>query len=174
MAMSSKLNISQIVLDHIKTLRAFKSQNVSKIDVFVFYIFPLIIAFTLSYFGSTAFEKTYSLLSTSFSIFAALLFSLLAIIYMLHQYWTNPSNGGTALNKQIERKRELLSQTFSNVSYCILICVVNVVTIVVVSSTSVVGEKVEAFVVYYLSIHFLFTLLMVLKRMHLLIADDVR
>lgn len=165
--MSSKINITSIISDHLKTLHVFKSENVSKLDITVFYVIPLIVSALIVYAGAPVNKDLYSILSTSFSIFAALLFSLLAIIYMLHQYLS------TKKDKNVKNKKTVLYETFSNVSYCILLCIVSVVAIISASVTTIFPEELEGVIIYYFSIHFLLTLVMVLKRMHLLIADDV-
>lgn len=175
--MSSKININKIIVDHIHTLRDYskvveyrknpgkmkKRELYSKSDFFIFFILPIIISIFLLYFEFLPNDNTLIGLVTSLSIFSALLFNLLLIIYDIMQKTTN--------NKV---KKELLREMYSNISFCILIAICTTIFAIL---GLIIKENiiflVLSFLVYYLFTLFILTILMVLKRTHALLSREI-
>ncbi len=120
-------------------------------------------------------------LITSFSIFSALLFNLLLLVYSIAE--KNPDS--TKITDQLEikknaQRRELLREIYINVSFSILISTISVVILLTyfLKISNCFFWKVNlcsfqwllAAILYYLSIQFLLTLFMVLKRIYKLLA----
>src|SRR5437899_10819167 len=77
----TKINATRIVRDHLHTLVHEHSGKISVSDLILFYGIPLITAFLLVWFKGTFGKTIGGVLITSFSVFAALLFNLLLLIY---------------------------------------------------------------------------------------------
>ena len=109
-----------------------------------------------------------TILATSLSIFAALLFNLLLLVYDVRGRSRGP-NGNTN-----EIRRRFLRELFSNVSFAILVAtgaIVSFLGLVLVYCSSVAQYALSA-LIYYLVMLFLLTLLMLLKRVHVLLHRE--
>ena len=109
--MIEKANPTLIVKDHFATLVVDNENKISKGDVFLFFILPAMIALVLLSINFNLNNDTISLLVTSLSIFAALLFSLLLLIYDI---WWKPNGCGTVENRDLRIK--YLNQIYKNIS----------------------------------------------------------
>lgn len=178
--MIEKANPTLIVKDHFATLVVDNENKISKGDVFLFFILPAMIALVLLSINFNLNNDTISLLVTSLSIFAALLFSLLLLIYDI---WWKTNGCGTVENRDLRIK--YLNQIYKNISFEILISVANVIVLILLSV--VVTNDIEGFhwhslnliiivefLSYYLFGIFILTLLMILKRVHALISTDMK
>lgn len=169
--MINKLSFENIIKSHISTMRDNSTDRMSLGDVFVFFVLPLMFAIPLTYSYALNKDLTNSII-TSASIFAGLLLNLLVLIYSLVDKFKQNGNGSVV-------KRKVLEQTFSNISFCILISVILVVACMLGFRTDdeinkgVTFEKsVADFVVYYLTTMLALHLLMILKRIHLLMESE--
>ena len=126
-------------------------------------------------------ESLANALTTSFSIFSALLFNLLLLVYDISEKDSNLSNKNLpdlVAQKRQNSRRKLLQEVYINVSFSILIATVAVVLLLFYFLLDTIGNssivctftKVVAFGVYYLAIQFLLTLFMVLKRIYRLLS----
>lgn len=179
MIILDKINISKIVEDHIDTLKYYNTNKKSKGDIFLFFIVPLILSSAIVYFEFIPTEGTITIFVTALSIFAALLFNLLLLIYDI-----------TSKSKNTEQKDELTSsfikEIYSNVSFSILIAITTIIlSIVYYIWISTCTSEVEiinlslttyifSFLIYYFMIQFLLTLLMILKRIHALLSNEIQ
>jgi len=166
-----KISVFHIIRDHFSTLRVYRGGNgkklsVSKRDVFLFYVVPMFVAIATYFWGNLSLgDEVISILITSLSIFAALLFNLLILIYDI-----------ITKREHSKRMTEFLKEIYANVSYSVLISVLSVVAILgglfhfsakwVVISINLIG--------FYLVTHFILTLFMILKRTHALLAAEMR
>ena len=106
-------------------------------------------------------------LITTASIFAGLLLNLLVLIYtIIIRIQDNPNKSNSAIRKKV------LEQTFSNISFCILVSIL----LVVFCLLEMLGNEYICMVIPY-GIFFLvplmiLTILMVLKRVHSLVASE--
>lgn len=166
--MFDKVNVIKIVGDHISTLKDYRTNKYKVSDFFLFFGLPLFIAIFFAYFKISLTQNLISLLITSLSIFAALLFNLLLLIYDVVQ----KSRDGNSL------KIKFLKEVYSNISFCILIAILAVVILILISifnnNRSVLFiYQIFNFIAYYLIILFLLTLFMILKRIHILLYKEV-
>lgn len=170
-----KINPAKIIKDHILTLKNYDSGKYSYGDFFVFLLFPIGLAGGLAYFfpksannPTEIFDKNIvSILVTSLSIFAALLFNLLLLVYDLVKK-ANPTEKFAVL------KTRFLKEIYSNVSYSIFIAMLAVIILLIsLLGTSIrILQVTVAFLVYFLVANFILTLLMVLRRVHILLSKE--
>lgn len=190
MNMFTKLDVTSIVEDHFKTL---KNQDTLKIhfpDIFIFFVVPLIIAFFLTSLQVLLNDVIANALITSFSVFAALLFNLLLLVYDIAEKTSIPNNSVTTdevVVKRLEVKKKSLYHIYINVSFSILVSVVEVIllilyflkikTCILFGFTICFLPKIPpllSFSVYYFTGLFVFTMLMILKRIYKLLSIDFK
>jgi len=170
----NKINIFRIVAEHVATLRDARTDRMSAVDVFTFAVLPLLLG------AAGIYEKvkfSYDVLTailTAFSIFAGLLLNLLLLVF---SFVERPQYG----TLQGIRK-QMLQELHSNISFAILnsivivvVAIVCVVRVKMVSPTGVAytGAVATFLFIFFIS-NFVLTLLMVLKRMHVLLAQTVK
>jgi hypothetical protein len=165
-----KINISEIVTDHIKTLKAYHSERQSWSDILIFFFVPAVLAGLLARSREEFSSDFAGLLAAILSVFAALLFNLILLIYDIvsRQEEANGSN---------EVRHTLLRQIYSNVSFCILVSIFTLLLLLVYSFHFQIpawAHRALAFSIYYLVGVFLLTLFMVLKRIHVVLRKEVK
>jgi len=180
--MMTKINVSKIIKDHISTLKIYESRtdaeydkgNYNLDDIFLFFIFPLLISGILIYLNLMLVKDLLNVLITALAIFAALLFNLLLLIYDIMP---------KVKASKDQLKKKYIKQIYSNISFCILIAIVTVILLIVIYIDGNIDHNtyntnteyiiyILTFIVYSLLFHFLFTLLMVLKRVHILLSKE--
>lgn len=158
----TKINIGQIFVGHFDTLRDNTTGNRSLADYFTLYAVPVAIGVVLGYSVPLPLGLNGALV-TFLSIFAALLFNLLLLV--LDAVRKEKEN-----QLRNERLLILLKQTYSNIAYGVIIALLGVICMLVPYSFENLGNHPSAHLilgiaVYSLTLHFLFVLAMVLKRM---------
>jgi len=165
--MFRKINVLNIVRDHISTLRDYKTKKVSISDLFLFSLSPALISVLFLVFSGVMDETMVTLLTTSLSIFAALLFNLLLIIY-------DAVRKEESLNSANNLRKPYLKEVFNNISFCILTSVLAIVLLLIYSQVSIFFlQYLLTFFSYYLVALFILTLFMVLKRTHILLSKEI-
>lgn len=169
--MFSKINLTCIVVDHHATLRHSAKQRASGEDVFLFWVSPFILGLLLTGAKLGVSKDLVNLLVTSFSVFAALLFNLLVLLYSLVQ-----SPG--AKEEKSRAKRLLLQQIYANVSFSILVAIITILCLIIryvdipFNLPYVTGTT--TWLSTSFSIMFVLTLAMVLKRVHILLGEEFK
>lgn len=158
----TKINIGQIFVAHIDTLRDDSTNKYSFADFFTLYIVPAALGTILAFLVLLPLSLNTSLI-TFLSIFAALLFNLLVLVLDA----VRKEKEKTASN---ERLLVLLKQTYANIAYGVVIALLGVIGMLVPYGFDKLEERPDAhfalsIAIYFLTIHFLFVLAMVLKRM---------
>jgi hypothetical protein len=176
--MFEKINPRRIIRDHLKTLYSNRTSKPNPWDFLLFFILPVIVSiFLLSGLKAPLNKDAIGVFATSLSIFAALLFNLLLLVYdvvrKVDQSERKQANDGV--------KAQVLKEAFSNISFSILVSIVSVIFLLVLFLLNDQLEKwphaikyLLDFVSYWLISMFILTLFMVLKRVHILIEDEVR
>jgi len=175
-----KIDISYIVQDHISTLKNYQTNKISQNDIVLFYVAPLLFSIILVYLQFKLNKELLTILVTSLSIFAALLFNLLLLVYDIFGKISNVIND---TDKDLSKKMQLLKEVYANISYCILIAIITIILLVFFAlnipqmfnmpQIEVVGS-ILTIIVFWLLIQFIFTLLMILKRVHELLMKDFK
>jgi hypothetical protein len=179
--MFTKISVAGIVKDHIHTLKSNQTNKIYYPDIFLFFFFPAILSSLMIYSGVLLNDSLVNALITSFSIFSALLFNLLLLVYDIAGKDPDKAKVTDPLEiKKNVQRRELLREIYVNVSFSILISTISVVILLTyfLKISNCFFWKVNlcsfqwllAAIVYYLSIQFLLTMFMVLKRIYKLLA----
>lgn len=165
--MFTKIDVRQIVADHWHTLRDYGRNRQSPADVGLFVVLPVALALGGGLLGFVLSGAAVGVIITALAVFAGLLFNLLLLAHGIIR------RADTAPHFADERK--LLEEVYSNIAYAILAAITCIVVLLgsfierpdwVPRAISAVGLAVLA--------HFLLTLLMILKRVHVLLSREFR
>jgi hypothetical protein len=183
---SAKINVSRLISQHLSSLKSHKGEGISYVDLATFYGLPLILSvlyfFSIGSLKEGSVSQIDSVLIAAFSIFAALLLNAQVLIISLDKKLNRASASlgageaspeDSALRQVVSNSsRKEIAELFANVSYSILIAISLVAfTLIVIFgeiSASVLVKSVQFFGVT----HFCLTGLMVLKRMHVVFAQN--
>ncbi len=178
--MSSKLNVSEIIIGHFKTLSNSQGEIV-KTDIFVFYIIPVLLAI-FSIYLSCNLQKDISALLVNFgAIFTALLLSVLVLVYdqesKIEQIRSSDS-------LYLVKKR-LLRDLYYNISYSILSSIFLVLLCFIHRVVDGLSSQIHIFSFYFefkydvylatplvvfITTNIFLNIIMVVKRMHVLLT----
>jgi hypothetical protein len=163
-----KINIFPIVSRHIDTLVDHSTGRRSLSDIFLFFGFPLLVSSAGFYYKWGLSVDAMNAVLASFAIFAGLLLNLLILVYT----FSSETNHPNALAKV---RVSVIRQLHDNIAYSVLISM----TVVVLALIAVARIKISDSVIgvprtgpymtsalVYLTINFVLTLLMILKRIH--------
>ncbi len=163
--MFSKIDIRDIVRDHFATLVDYETGRRSFSDHILFVVIPLIASGVLLLLRIQLSEPAVTVLITALSIFAGLLFNLLVLIDSLADRKAAPTGDSDA--------RLMMKSIYANLSYAVLISLLTLVPLCLFALTqNCTVRVVTSGFSYFLISHFLLTLLMVLKRIHALLAHE--
>lgn len=158
----SKINVCDIVVNHCSTL-VNANNGKTEIDEWITFLFlPVIVASTL--IGREVFldNNAITIIITALSILVGLLFNVIVLIFDI-----------ISRDASKKDKNRLLKELISNISYCILISIVTVVACVVTFSDLQIVKILSNWIVYILVTNFLFTVLMILKRIYKLFQNEI-
>jgi hypothetical protein len=168
--MFSKINIVKILKDHFKTLKNTNTNKISLSDYFMFFILPLIFALIYYYFDITMSDDLIKSLLTIFSVFVGLLFNLLILIYDIVNKNNHKNKNEPHTNMPIRKK--FLQEIFSNISFTIFMSIVIVILLLVTFTNNCFIKSASSLLSVYLMFLFILTLLMILKRIHVLLSKE--
>ena len=157
--MLSKIDLTKIVKDHLSTLKHHGENKKSKSDIFLFYGIPIILLFFILFKKFVFTESQINILITVFSIFTGLLLNLLLLIYDI-----------VLKNSSSTKKEQFLKEIYSNISYTILLAIVIIIMLFI---SCVKSHFILSSLVVTLIIQFILTLLMILKRVHILLSKEI-
>lgn len=176
-----KIDTIQIIKDHIDTLYDYKTKNKRPADIILFFGIPIIISFILPLFKIFISTNLANILITSLSVFAALLFNLLLLLFDALEKQKEKCKyryeDGTVESRELTKHENLIrtfmQEIFSNISFGIFISVLAIVFLLLTQMISVPYFSIFFQVCsYYLAIQFILTLFLVLKRIHLLLKEE--
>ena len=169
-----KIDVTSIIVDHLRTLRNFPSDRVSLSDVCLFYVLPVAIAILAYYSDLVVKADFYNVSITFFGIFVALLLNIqVAIFGIFIRKWDSPSDVKSALSvaNKLDQRKLLLGEINSNVSYLILVCCVSLIISLVAYTKSHVSGTLPALTVLIYT-HFMLTLFMIIKRVYAIFQKE--
>ena len=102
----AKINIFQIITDHVATLKDYGRPRISKFDIFLFFIVPLLGSSLLVALKIQLNNALVNLLITVFSIFAGLLFNLQVLMFDVIGKVSNTENLPDTLSGSVARNIE--------------------------------------------------------------------
>jgi len=171
-----KIDVRQIVRDHLATLRDASTGKRSSVDIMMFYILPGGLAFWGYCAEYTGTLEIFSLSVTFFGIFVALLLNLQVAAFAISQrHWKKPEEDIDAELQQInlETRNRLLSEINANISYLVLASCLAIVLFLTLYSFGYKSSFWSAIGIF-LYAHFILTLLMVVKRSHALFQNEYK
>lgn len=172
-----KINIFSIFVDHLKTLKSNEAHSKEKLcgeDFLIFFLLPIIIAIATCYYGTNLDKETYGISISVFSIFTALLLNVQIALFAVYQRaWTSlkDKNLDEIQQSEINLRNDLLREVNTNISYLIILSCF-AVTIFLIFYMTKTESKFASSISFFIYIHFLFTLLMVIKRAHALFSKE--
>lgn len=179
--MSSKLNITEIISGHFKTLKD-SSGKTSVADISVFFLMPLLFSVFSMYRSFHLNDDITSLLVNFGSIFTALLLSVLVLVYDQE----SKVEAVIASDPLYTIKKKLLRELYYNISYSILCSLLLVLlcffhSIVVAQSNQVnifnlqLTIKYDEFIatplVIFITSNLFLNIIMIVKRMHAMLIS---
>lgn len=177
--MSLKINVLPIIRDHLNTLYDNRDHR-KGLDIVLFTVPPFIIAIGLSYLKPVISGNLLIIISTVFTIFTALLLSLLLLIFdMSGKIMHTGSNKNTEYSKN--KAHILLVETKTNISFMILTSIASLFVILLlaiitesdIQNSAIIdlSKPALSFCSYLLLGIFGYTILMVLKRVYALLDE---
>lgn len=174
--MIEKINTFKIIRDHIHTLKNYKTGKYSLWDFILFFCVPFLISIALIYFDLLLNKDIVNVLVASLSIFAALLFNLLLLTYDIIK-----KNSSVEVNPL---KVNFLKEIYANISFSVLVAISTVILLLVYflilqnycCFLIMEDYHITQFLmggIYFLVSLFILTLLMVLKRIHILLFKEI-
>lgn len=162
--MFSKINLLNIVSTHFKTFRNPQKEGVRILELIVYLTIPLVLAGIVVFWVRYTFsDELLNVLITALSILIGLLLNLLVLLFDI-------AGKVDTTDPMRNVKKELLKETYSNVSFGILASIMGVFLLVICFKDSL---KIPAnFLAMYFIGLFGYTLLMVLKRTHSLLSKQ--
>ena len=164
--MSLKVDVSDIISDHLRTLVDDRSGKPSSTDWVIFLAIPVLVALLLVWRSVSLTAETANTIITALAIFAGLLFNLLLLAHSLIRKPIGDDGGSST-------ERRLLRQIYVNISFAILVALASILALIVrVPFKEGLIAVFLDFVVYVFLVNFLLTLLMVLKRIHIMLSEE--
>ncbi|RWD80467.1 MAG: hypothetical protein E5V25_04285 [Mesorhizobium sp.] len=164
--MTTKIDVTSILKEHVDSLRDAGTKNISRLDVAVMFGIPLALGVLALVVGFHVKDDHIGTLVSAFSIFAGFLFNVIVLIYGFDP----PSKTDVTADDQMI----LLSQTFANISYAVI---VSIAVVLVLLFMLFIGSGVQVLVssiFVVLATNFGLSLLMVLKRIYVLLGLKFR
>jgi hypothetical protein len=164
-----KIDVRQIITEHVGTFRDYGTKHTSISDYVLFFGVPVGVAGLSLWLRLGLTVNAVNGLLTAFSIFAGLLFNLLVMVLTFLQ-----STQGSAADKMLVARKELLRQISANLSFAILssLAIVAVAIFALASTDQIWVPRLAVFLLLLGSVNFTLTLLMILKRMYALLMND--
>jgi len=171
-----KIDVSSIVREHLATLHIAGKTRLSVSDLSLFYLVPVVAMAFSVWANFEARSDAYNASLTFFGIFIALLLNIQVGMFAIFQRKWDLSSDARVREIQreiIEQRRTLLTELNSNISYLVLVCCV-----ALFASLLFYVKKwehgVAPAVMVFLYVHFILTLVMIVKRAHALFQKEYR
>ncbi|MBO9407443.1 hypothetical protein J7399_08400 [Shimia sp. R9_1] len=176
-----KINVACIVRGQLGTLGG--SWWATLVDIFTFLLLPIGAGVAVVVFGIDLDADTYGFALTVFSIFSALLITVQIAIYGIYSKQrdhiafldakgdSDKSIGESILINRYEKRAEKFALLNANISYLTLLsCVCASVFLLFVAFDF--PDSFEKFASVFVYVHFFFSLVMVLKRFHIIFEGE--
>lgn len=170
-----KFSISQIITDHFATLRDASSNRISIEDMVWFFVGPALPAGAVLALRPEIGDVFYTTFVAALSVFAALLVSSQFSIFSLINK-SRVRSDDEIIDQELKegkiREINALREVNATISYLIAIGSISLVLGLLLLLLEF-NKVWEAAFCIYIAVHFLMTLLMVLKRIHILLSRNI-
>jgi hypothetical protein len=158
----ARVDISDIVVNHLKSLSNANTSKSEFCDYFIFLIIPLLVATILPICKVFLSENIINIVITSLSIFVGLFFNVIVLII-------------TSLVSKTDDviKKVVLKEIIDNISYTILISLITIIFSIFSSQKAELFHQIMNGFCYFFLVHFFMTLLLVLKRIYILFTHQI-
>jgi len=161
--MFDKINILEIVKNHISTLVDARTKKAGLGDYLLFYIIPIVVSTILLLLKIKLDKDAVAIISGSLSLFVGLFFNIIVLIFDL-------ISRDDRTNNQITQLREVIH----NISFIILLSIVCIIFSFISLADNCYIQIFGLFFTYALCILFLNTVLMILKRMNIFFDAEIQ
>jgi hypothetical protein len=169
--MFDKVNVASIISDHIDTLRDFTTHRRAISDLVLFFATPTAAAIFSAWKGVRLRIEAVNGLLTAFSIFVAILPSLLIMVLTFLQ-----STQGDPADRSLQLRKRFLREITANLSFSILLALtlvgISIVSLVELQRATDPIGPIGTLLLVAGSTNFVLTLLMVLRRMYALVTNE--
>jgi O-antigen/teichoic acid export membrane protein len=164
--MSSKIDVRDIVRDHVATLVSYRTKQRSLSDVVTFFVLPSLFGAVMLSRGYVLMRESCNVLITTLAVFAGLLFNLLVLVHTLMR---------RADSRVSPDESALVQQIASNISFATLVALFSLVPLTaqaVRNQEDRIGIVLSA-IAFAVIANLCLTLLMILKRVHTLLRNEM-
>jgi hypothetical protein len=166
-----KANVLPILRAHLGTMSSYRTGKPLAGDYIFFFGIPCMMGGVLLWFRFGFRGDAVNGFLNAFAILTGLLLNLLVLVF------TISVSTASSERADVQLRRRVLKEIFTNVCYCIIVAVAATVTSLtalsyMASKPDAETGKIATFLLAFLTINFVFSLLMILKRMYKLIATE--
>ena len=169
-----KFDVSQIVLDYVRTLLGDKLNFRSLVDFLVVFGLPFMASVVSYWYSSNIDSNLYLSLFTLLGIFVAVFMTVLGVLVPLFHAPRKTSQDSIVDKRYVNEhniKLKLISETSSTLSYLMLMSIFGMFILMIPIAT-----KSDLFLFKWISVffgvHLVFNLLVVMKRIHALFKHE--
>lgn len=167
--MLEKINIICIIKDHVNTLKNDNSNKADFKDYLLFLMIPIWVPFLLIGVFNLYMSKDFiNILITILSIFVGLLLNVMVVIFDIIKKYEK------------DAKFRLIKESYSNISFAILLSIVTIIPLVICYTENPKNSVLIKVLLiasnglsYYLLTLFFITLLMIVRRIHIILSDEI-
>jgi hypothetical protein len=160
--MTTKIDLRDVFLEHFLTMRDEETGRTSRLDVFLFFIFPVMLASGLMIRSDKGFDSTsVGIWIGALSIMAGLMVNVLVLLYAIKAVGPTEAEETDQIT--------LIKQVNANLLFSVLIAIAAIVLLCIVPLFDGRTERGFSALIIALLVNFTFTLLMTLKRLKVLV-----
>lgn len=166
-----KADVLPILRAHMSTMSSYRTGKPLVTDYLFFFGMPILFGATLVGFGFGFRVDAITGFLNAFAILTGLLLNLLVLVF------TISVSSASSERADVQLRRRVLKEIFVNVCYCIIVAVLATATSLTAlsyteSRTGAQAGKIATFLLAFFTLNFVFSLLMILKRMYKLISTE--
>ncbi|MDR3625484.1 MAG: hypothetical protein P4L45_01545 [Ignavibacteriaceae bacterium] len=163
MMIFEKINITQIINDHIETLVNDNKKRPGLDDCITFLLLPIFISTLLLFLKVYLDVNVINIIITALAILLGLLFNVIIILFDIIKRDST---------KKI--KNNILEQLISNISFAILLSIFAIIMVLCTFINNCFIRLVIHWYIYFILSLFLLTVLMILKRIYTLFKNEIK
>ena len=169
--MINKIDITPVAVGHLSTLSDFSGTRRRWSDYITFFGVPIAVGIVLDAIGFGFRTDAVNGFLYAFAIFSGLLLNVLVLVFTL-------ASANPPLNVDVRMRKEILRQVFVNICFAVLVsmgvvCAAIVALSYMRSNSGAMTGKVCTFLLASLTLNFVLTLLMIIKRMYVLLDKEL-